>query len=388
MYIKITQEIVNQARENKDSEAYAILKMLDWCVYRGCHFVYGDLLTLTDIAHHLKNNFPCLSTLWSKDAELAPIVATFEWHLEFGFSTNDKPFPSRKDEGTHTIYVNADTSFDAYRECHLLAENLHDIYLFHHILDYYRRLKSFVAVPSVYYPILGGGSTTKDVYKHEIDIGKSLVVCIVDSDKHYPKASIGDTAKQVRKVEQDTKPYNSCCYVMENVLEIENLVPICIYESYAKNHKELAEAYEAVNAIWKKDPKMLDFYDFKEGVTPLYLVDSNPDNNCRNVAIAARSELDEVINAKECEWQKLKEDLDKMTYLRSQEKDRIFKKCKKEDCYIPGFGKNILEHIIEEHKNELAEIVPEDLSEAQKQEYEEIGKLLYNWTCALYPMRS
>lgn len=99
-------------------------------------------------------------------------------------------------------------------------------------------------------------------------------------------------------------------------------------------------------------------------------------------------DLDEIIKAKESEWQQMKDDLDKMTYLRSQEKDRIFKKCKKEDCYIPGFGKNVLEHVIEGYKNELSKIKQEDLSEAQKQEYEEIGKLLYNWTCALSPIRS
>lgn len=103
MYIKITQEVVTRAIENKESDAYVILKMLDWCVYRGCHFVYGDLMTLRDIALHLKNDFPCLSTLWSKDSELTPLTATFEWHLEFGFSTLDKPFLSQKDEGTHTF---------------------------------------------------------------------------------------------------------------------------------------------------------------------------------------------------------------------------------------------------------------------------------------------
>jgi hypothetical protein len=98
--------------------------------------------------------------------------------------------------------------------------------------------------------------------------------------------------------------------------------------------------------------------------------------------------MDEIIKAKESEWQKMKEELDKMTYLRNQEKDRIFKKCKKEDCYIPGFGKNILEHVIDEYDKELLAVKQEDLSEAQKKEYEEIGKLLYNWTCALAPVRS
>lgn len=388
MYIKITQEIVTRAIKNKDSEAYVILKMLDWCAYRGCHFIYGESGTLRELALHLRNDFPCLSTLWSKDSELAPLTATFEWHLEFGFSSSDEPFLSRKDEATHTIYVNADASFDAYRECHLLAENLHDICLFRHILDYYRRIHSSAAVPYAYYPILGGGSTTKDVYKHEMELGKSLVLCIVDSDKHYPKDHIGDTAEQVRREEQNAQSFNSYCYVMEKVLEVENLVPMHIYESYAQKHKELKDAYEAVNAIRMKDPTMLDFYDFKEGVTPSYLVDPNPDNNCRDVAIAARPDLDEIIKAKESEWQKMRKELDKMTCLKPQERDRIFKKCKKEDCYIPGFGKNILEHVIDEYDKELSAVKQEDLSETQKQEYEEIGKLLYNWTCALSPIRS
>lgn len=387
MYIKITAEIVELARKNKNSRAYEVLKMLDWCVYQGHHFVHGDAELLVQVNRYFKNDFLFLSKLFAKYPINSDIASKMLWHLEFVTEHSKNP-KSRKDETNHTIYVNIDSSFEVYRECHLLAENLEDIRMFEYILAYYKRVNKLQKAHSSYYRLLGGGSTTKDVYESDVLFEKALVLCIVDSDKHYPNAGIGNTARQLQCIEnKHAHPFNSFYYIMEGVLEIENLVPYKIYEDYSNGKSELNEAVDAIRKVYSTDRNLLAYYDYKNGITPDLLLDNNPSNNAEEIARMITPNLDSIIANVQKSWDDTYKYLQTIVYLTPQDRDRIFKQSKKGDYYVPGLGNKILTHILDTQDNGLNKIVPEDLSDAQQLEYDNIGSILYNWTCASEPIR-
>lgn len=386
MYIKLTTELVDLAIADPSSRAYMVLKMLDWCCYQGNHFISGDLEELVKINKNFKNDLRCLANLYTTYSLNEEILQSFKWHLEF--ITDENPIPlTRKDVECYTIYVNIKDDFEVYRECHLLAENLNDVKIFKQILAYYKRKHSYSSVNTKIYPILGGGSTTKDVYAHEISLGKSLVLSIVDSDKHFPGAPLGDTAKGVQRIDAEKNAFNAFYYIMEGVLEVENLIPLHVYKNYVVGKSDLKRAMDAILKIFEHNPALLNYYDYKEGITPRLLEDINPNNNTYVIASIAQNSIDELISIKREEWKQFRECLNNFEFLSDQDKDKIFNKRKKGDCYIPGLGKNILENILNSHLFDGANIDNEDLSDIQEQEYENIGELIYNWACSSKPIR-
>lgn len=386
MYIKLTTELVDLAIADPSSRAYMVLKMLDWCCYQGNHFISGDLEELVKINKNFKNDLRCLANLYTTYSLNEEILQSFKWHLEF--ITDENPIPlTRKDVECYTIYVNIKDDFEVYRECHLLAENLNDIKIFNQILTYYKKCHSYSNVNTRIYPILGGGSTTKDVYAHEILLGKSLVLTIVDSDKHFPNAQLGDTAKGVKRIDEEKKAFNACCYIMESVLEIENLIPLHVYKNYVNAHLELKPAMDAIIKIHESNPALLNYYDYKEGITPLLLENANPNNNSYDIALIVQNNIKKIIQDKQEEWNKFRELLNNFEFLTNQDKDRIFKKKEKSECYVPGLGKNILENILNSNLFNGINVDKEHLSDIQKQEYENIGEIIYNWACSSNPIR-
>ena len=388
MYIKITDEIVQQAKEGKDNPSYGILQMLEWCRYLGNHLIHGDIDVLMELHETFLNEFPNLSRLWTIDAEQGPIIDTLEWHLEFVTNINKNP-QTRKDDKSKTIYVNVKDGFDPYRECHLLAENLDDIKMYSAILNYFKRLNGYEKVEEAYYPILGGGNTTKDVYESEILLKKSLVLCIVDSDKHFSSDSVGETAKQVLEIENKYMAFNSYLYIMENVLEVENLVPIRVYEEYVRLHntEEAKQALNSIKIIMKDNVDCLSFYDYKLGINTRRLLDNDPQTTSKHIAILINPEYEKVILEQEDCWKKYYEGLERIEVFSPNDRKKFFDKWEKSACCVKGFGKNILRNVLNSQYDKILGIEEIDLSPAQKQEYNIIGKLLYNWVCASKPIR-
>lgn len=70
-------------------------------------------------------------------------------------------------------------------------------------------------------------------------------------------------------------------------------------------------------------------------------------------------------------------------YLWGQLLYSCLKEYEKSFVYVQGLGPQILDNIIEKCAKMLSAISEENLSDSQKCEYERIGELIYNWTCAL-----
>lgn len=251
-------------------------------------------------------------------------------------------------------------SFEFYEETHLLTENLSDSKFFVYLANYYKRLNN-IKCDFMFYPLQGGGTTIQDVFKHEISLSQHFCLTIMDSDMGRPNGAKGSTCRNVLKANKKNTLSNCLLYVMTNVREIENLIPyhlISIQEKY-KN-------CETLHFLQNIDSS---YFDMKEGLLPYKLKDTDFYNYWKNEF----SFNDKLI--------------EKIDYCRGciQEFNVSKEYCQKTcgEKIIIGFGKQLLESTLKDNitKVEMNNISSVHLSDAQKQEWYNIGQLVFDWCC-------
>lgn len=394
MFIKITRDIVEAAIIG-DELALNLLRDMDFACHHGKHLFLGDRETLVLIKERFADTYQALAKLFANISTLGAIVNFLRWHVEFALD-KDVSFVKEED-GKHVIVISKNdiSLFQTFNECHLLVENLEDVHMYQHVLDFYKRDKNIVHTFNNYYSVLGGGSTTAIVLKHEMESRHFLILCIVDSDKTYSKAQIKRTAQKVQEI-YDMCPYkyNACLYVLKDVMEVENLVPIDIYEEFCTPiegdgaKKEIHSHFQLIKSIKEKDEGYLDFFDFKIGLQSSHLVDESPQNTNRNIIESIAAQLNNPVSPNSEKYKKILEILSaKELALSPQDQEKLVNKCMSSETYVPGLGKDILRKVLESCSVSLNNITKEHLSETQYKIYEEIGNMMYCWTCAVEPQR-
>lgn len=394
MFIKITRDIVEAAIIG-DELALNLLRDMDFACHHGKHLFLGDRETLVLIKERFADTYQALAKLFANISTLGAIVNFLRWHVEFALD-KDVSFVKEED-GKHVIVISKNdiSLFQTFNECHLLVENLEDVHMYQHVLDFYKRDKNIVHTFNNYYSVLGGGSTTAIVLKHEMESRHFLILCIVDSDKTYSKAQIKRTAQKVQEI-YDMCPYkyNACLYVLKDVMEVENLVPIDIYEEFCTpiegdgSKKEIHSHFQLIKSIKEKDEGYLDFFDFKIGLQSSHLVDESPQNTNRNIIESIAAQLNNPVSPNSEKYKKILEILSaKELALSPQDQEKLVNKCMSSETYVPGLGKDILRKVLESCSVSLNNITKEHLSETQYKIYEEIGNMMYCWTCAVEPQR-
>lgn len=393
MYIKITRNIVDAAIAG-DEGALNLLRDMDFACHHGKHLFMGDQETLVLIQKHFSRNFPTLAKLFTQIATLGAIANVMNWHVEFGLEEGESVV--KENNGKHTIIISKNdfSLFQTFDECHVLVENLEDVQMYQYILDFYKRNNNLVHTYNNFYSILGGGSTTAMVLKHEMESRHSLILCIVDSDKTHPRAQIKETAKKVQE-EYNSSPfkYNTLLYILEDVMEVENLVPISIYEKYCTpqegdgTKKELYTHFQVIQSIKEQNEQYLDYFDFKIGIRQSHLEDDSRDNNRQIIeSIAPLLNFPIVPNSER--YRRIMEALSApILALSPQMKEKYANKCMNSDTYVYGLGKDILKKVLDSSAESFKRISNHQLSKTQNKIYEEIGSLMYCWTCASEPQR-
>lgn len=393
MYIKITKNIV-EAAIGGDETALDLMRDMDFACHHGKHMFLGDYETLVLIKEQFPIRFPSLSKLFAHISTIGAIVNTLTWHVEFAIDEQDSYV--REEDNHHTIVIsrNEISHFQAFNECHVLVENLEDVQMYQYVLDFYKRDKGITTLRTVYYPILGGGSTTAMVLKQEMEARQSLILCIVDSDKPFAAALIKETAKKVKEVYENCEfKYNTKLYTLDKVMEVENLIPLSVFEKYCtpqeddRSKNDLYEKLKIIKSVHNSDESYLDFFDFKKGLCSSHLVDESPENTNRKIIERVTSELQIPIIPNSARYKRLLELLSVPELgLGPQAKEKIINKwCMDTESYIPGLGKEILSNVLKSCSDILCGIKKEDLSSTQYALYTEIGMLMFNWTCAIKP---
>lgn len=386
MLFILSEQIAHRAIDEQKEKSLLVLNALETCLKYGKHMVYANLEVLEYIKHKAPEDYPCIISLLSSYSTIGAAAKQMNWHAEFIIDG-----PSRRDEEHHVIYINEAElpRFEFVKETHVVGEHLKDVQYIAYIMRYYQREHQLKPMCR-YYPLLGGGSSIAHVYENEIREGRAFVLCVTDSDKKYPGAEVGDTGKNVQKMDEKYQhPYQAYYYIMQDVTEMENLIPWSIIDKYANesNDPEIKQRVQQIKQIKEVNDSYLSYFDYKEGIAqtkeiePAVLQHQMDVLKVIDPMIAERMQKDEEL------WQNQKQHFINSGLTNdANEAEKMIKYIRKKTKYIHGICENILENVIVNHPDELSNITKTDLTKDQLNEYERIGELAYSWTCCLDPV--
>ena len=278
-------------------------------------------------------------------------------------------------------------TLEIFEESHLICENLNDANFYEYIQMYYRHQcisKLDKRSHCCLFKRNGGGSTIDKVIEKESNLGQHLFFVVADSDYKYClidksgkkeqkyKGAKGETANKILTVMKKVKKKHPFAnyHIMDEVREIENLIPSKVLAKAHPQNDELAKRF-----ICSKD---YSYFDVKTGLSVRELLDDKSFNYWTD--LLAEDDIDKDFVSKIREKYNSKGEYDDA--YKSLENDE-----KSKHKLIIGWGDKILDNILS--KRELSELLenisPNDLSDSQKKEWSEIGKCLFEWGYASIP---
>ena len=284
-------------------------------------------------------------------------------------------FNRQTDDGK-AILINPiiERKFEAYNETHVITENILDSIFFKYIVKFYLRENAIRYCNISFYPVMGGGDTTADVLRHEIEDGRFLCLVITDSDRKFPDSKYGQTALKIKDVMETYSPFHCDLYIMDQVMEVENLIPFSVVEKAASNR--------GFSQVFGKDAS---FYDMKCGLTLNCLFD---DNVCR---YWSKQLYQGEINLEQRNDAKAHSSSRKnyQSYIESHNYNKQL---------TSGFGSDLLYRCTNDFdvngnridasiKEDLMKVKRRDLTTFQLNEWLRIGRVLFSWTCGMTQRR-
>ena len=366
MYIEISRELVTSA-ERGNPMALEMLLKLSLAIKYGKHIVFTRIRLLDRILHLATLGVNVLSQyrrVRNNYVAIGSLVKKIDFKTVVLISGNNCRTRNR-------ILINAIKAdrLEIYEESHLLTENLQDGEFFEYLVkEYVKTLGS--SAPICYMPQMGGGNTIAKVYKMEIDRGQHFCVAILDSDKKFPTASYGDTCKALRSEDKGKflgdsssdgqHAYNCSYYVMNELRELENLIPIIVLKSMSniKNHPLFQMSFD------------MSYHDMKDGLLA-----------CKIAEGAYQQYLDLLFSFDPAI-------VDYVDFCAAYRKnccsgrEDYEKQCGRWKL-VEGLGPKIMEQVMLTAKNALASNNFSSLSPSQQYEWLMIGKKIFEWCCCL-----
>lgn len=339
-------------------------------VFRGEHYAMSSRKTLSVLAQS-----PCLSaatkavisTIYSNFSTIgaiSEIVAT-RLHITHVGCTE----PVRKTSHIWEIPLRY-VGVNGLRKSVLLAENLNHARAFEHAAQQYQafsQIRGRICLEK----ILGGGSTTPDVLKNLVESEKRLCLCITDSDRFCPNDDMDLTAKKCRKIAMEKASIAD--HIDLKVREIENAIPLTLLgEAVPPTHQKQWDWH--IDRLIALCPEAHQYCDMKFGTT--------------------RRKIHSYSNGSQRKifWESVAKTLTNAAALKPDHHEGECQKAPDEhcECYVTyGFGENLLSTMLEY----LDSKSPHDSEKRTRNDplrelWMEIGKCVYEWTCAPKPMRS
>jgi hypothetical protein len=216
-----------------------------------------------------------------------------------------------------------------------------------------------------YEPRGGGGNRIANVYEAIQKNLNRFCLCIGDSDRKYPSGSLGDTAKNLKKIDKEKETLCECKII--EVREIENLIPTAMFNEVS-------------------NPERIRCIDFLEELEK------------SNIAEARKFiDLKEGLKGKEY-YRLLSENQTFFNQIQYVEGIKISKNCKKyQSCMgsqsctcilMYSLGDKILEAVISNLEEKSIPKISEMVSDALKPYWQEYGNLVVSWCCGTATMPS
>lgn len=377
MYIEIANDIVEDAIGKAASDVNDSLDLLTLFALnaqRGKHLVHVPCMhNNPEIVRALTNIMGRSHVDFLRQSEhmyyqLARIKELVSNYVVISF---EKQSSNRKE-----IVINPliERRFEAYNETHVITENIQDSLFFKYLVKFFLREHSIRYCNICFSPIMGGGDTTAEVLKHEVEDRRFLCLVITDSDRKYPHSKYGQTALKIKDVIENYTPFHCGLYIMDQVMEVENLIPFGVVEKAASN--------KGFSQIFEKDAS---FYDMKCGLTLNWLFD---DEVCR---YWSQQLYQGEIN--------LEQRNDAKAHTSNRKSYQSYIETHKYNKQLTsGFGSDLLYrctnnfdgngNILDAHiQNDLMNVKRSDLTTFQLNEWLNIGRVLFSWTCGMTQRR-
>lgn len=365
MYIEIAKDILDDALEKS---GYAINRSRDFliamalCVSHGKHYVVvpvfrNNAKLKQDLEKVLGKAYVAMLDFNNRKYRDSMILRQNTCIRLL--VTNQKD--TKKQQDAIFLNLGASDNFEPWTETFILTENLADSKFYEMTARYYMRKVNIHCCKMSFYPLMGGGGTIAQVLDNEIKSSQHLCLAIADSDKKYPEAAVGETAGQMLKT-LESNPFNCDAYVLEKVMEVENLLPMRLVIEKGDNagYKE----------IFNKDPS---FFDMKKGLSLTGLYNEKVYEYWKNLLPEESSRFKE-------RDQKIKNCNNEEDYIKKVKDSKILKK---------GFGGKLLNDVLRADKNHdssssltLYKICDKDLNNYQQDEWYNVGCKMFSWTCA------
>lgn len=376
MYIEICKDIIEDAIAKSGQEVNISLDLLQLFAMfssKGNHIffvpclLYDETLTKKLVSVMGISSIKKLKRANEKFYVLQRIKSVLSRYCIVTYSDNNK-----QDDRVIVYNPTRMQQFEPFLRTKLITENLLDAVFFDYIAHFYLREERLSGVVKIIYEATpGGGSTTCDVLKHEILENRRFCLVIVDGDKKYPKQiECGDTAKKIIKVISQYPSALCKHYIMEKVMEVENLIPKRIVKEYASE---------------KIDCDVLDrdvsFFDMKIGLTLKGLYNDDVFHYQSKIF----PELD-YAQRNEAKCKTTREEYER--YIDDNHLTNVLKQGFGSDllrivtCACDDKGKIRYPELEDEMKNK---ITSEDLTAEQLEEWSHIGQLMLSWMCCLPP---
>ena len=239
------------------------------------------------------------------------------------------------------------TDFVLGVKSYLATENLRDGELYQYIAEGYKRRNRLSNMNSSFKKWKGGGSDFGKALSSDDILKSNFVFAIADSDKQCPTGKVGKTAKGIEFMGHNR--FNADYYILNEVMEVENLIPYKIILDVKQNLTELV-SYD------------LSYFDFKEGLKYTILCDKD-----------TRDYWESNFAGLQIDWS----DISKLT--KTNNFSDYCKAVHGKPSLVPGFGSNLLESVLGNIKWDT--ISDNDLTNSQLKDWNTLGKKIFSWTC-------
>ena len=230
----------------------------------GNHVLLGERLLLERIATEFQLTERARAFLRStaqKMTQQGNLINQISWTMAVDTSNSESGMVPL------SIFSNADYC----EKSQLLTENLSDARTLTCLAGFYLKA-NFKGYKLSVRQVAGGGSTTGQCFEALTASPSGAVLCVVDSDRAFQGASIGDTArsaKQKFKIGKDK--WRSRLHIIEQ-RELENLLPQDLLIQCVQKH--LPQNVEHVSALEHTDNFFRDYFCIKSGDSTCRVVSS------------------------------------------------------------------------------------------------------------------
>lgn len=351
MFIKVEREIVDviihQQRDKKRERAIDVMVQLMTASRSNHHKVYLKYELDNNVKSDLRaaldeNSWREFLKLQKERLDVECLISMLDIYAVI---TVDKHCSRVGNE----LYINPfeEKNFCLDVSTYLCTENQRDAVFYKKVADYFLSYNKLLNMSIQFRGWKGGGSDFGNALKDEIILHENFVFAIVDSDKKYPKDKIGRTAESIKFIGHNR--FNADYYILSNVTEVENLIPIKFIKKYNPQ----------ITNIEKYD---LSYFDFKDGLKYqiLYYKESRDywKNNFTEIEI---------------NWYEISSMASAMSY------SDYCNSVRAKSSLVLGCGSKLLESLLSD--KDLDKIRERDFSQSQLLEWNEIGKKVFSWTC-------